>query len=322
MEQSYQILLFYTYVYIEDPALVRDWLFSVGKEYGFKGRAIVAREGLNITLEGTTENTESFIKELTSDDRFKTIHFKKSPGTGKAFPKWSVKVRDEIVTLGLGVCDINPNEITGKRLAPSELHQWFMEEKEFYIVDMRNVYEHAVGKFEGSICPTLENFRDLPKLLRQIAHLKDKTVVTVCTGGVRCEKASGYLVQQGFSDVWQLDGGIVSYMEQYPNEHFQGKLYVFDRRTLMGFYTDDPKHKIIGTCTSCKTQSEHFVDCGAMWCGNHFILCEACTKASTINGVLTCPQGCKLRRPNKLHSPFQKVFLTIKTFFTHHGRKR
>ena len=136
-------------------------------------------------------------------------------------------------------------------MKPEELHEWIHSGKEFYIVDMRNAYEHKVGQFEGFICPPMDNFRDLPKFIDSIAHLKEKVVLTVCTGGVRCEKASGYLIttriQKRISTRW----GIVSYMEKYPNEDFKGKLYVFDQRVMMGFYTDDPKHQVVGRCEGC-----------------------------------------------------------------------
>jgi UPF0176 protein len=218
---------------------------------------------------------------------------KRSVGTGNAFPRLSVKVRPEIVSLHLGVCDVDPNQTTGIHLAPEELHEWIKSGKEFYIVDMRNAYEHAIGHFKDSICPPMDNFRDLPKFVKSLKHLKDKTVLTVCTGGVRCEKASGYLITQGFTDVYQLDGGIVSYMEKYPNEDFHGKLYVFDARVAMGFYTDDPKHVIVGKCESCGAQSENIVDCRSGACNGQFIICEDCEKTQ-INkkGITYCPKGC------------------------------
>jgi UPF0176 protein len=296
---AYQILLFYKYVRIENPEATRDWFRALCETLNLKGRLIVATEGLNITLEGKTEDTETFIKEMEKDTRFLNIHMKRSVGTGGAFPRLSVKVRNEIVTLGLGVCDVDPTVTTGIHLKPQELHEWLNppaggQKKEFYIVDMRNAYEHAVGKFAGSICPPMDNFRDLPKLLKTIEHLKDKTVLTVCTGGVRCEKASGYLITQGFKDVYQLDGGIVSYMEKYPNEDFEGKLYVFDGRVAMGFYTDDPKHKIIGKCVGCTAPSENIVDCREFSCNGQFILCDVCEKKQTEKrGYTHCVKGCK-----------------------------
>ncbi len=307
-DTDYQVLLFYKYVFLENPNEVRDWLRLLCEKFGLKGRLIVAHEGINITLEGQKDKTEDFISELEKDSRFLNIHYKRSVGDGKSFRKLSVKTRDEIVTTNLGVCDIDPNKITGKRLSPDELHQWFQEGKEFYIVDMRNVYEHNLGHFENSILPKFENFRDLQKITKKLKHLKNKTVLTVCTGGVRCEKASGYLVSQGFGDVYQLDGGIVSYMEKYPNENFLGKLYVFDNRIAMGFYTDDQKHKVIGKCEFTGDASENFVNCANVWCGRHFIVSKSIVDDfKNKNKKITCPNGCKMRHPNKIKSKFGRA---------------
>ncbi len=293
---------------------MKIWQDEVCVRLGLKGRCIIATEGINATFEGVKENIREYIKELEKDERFKNIHFKLSAGTGSAFPKLSIKVRKEIVSLHLGTCDIDPNQITGVHLKPEELHEWLMENKaasaqgfgeprEFYIVDMRNAYEHKVGHFENSILPAMENFRDLPKVVEQIAHLKNKTVLTVCTGGVRCEKASGFLVTQGFTDVYQLDGGIVSYMEKYPNEDFQGKLYVFDARVTMGFYTDDVKHKIVGECDKCKEKSENYVNCANPVCHRHFIICQKCLVED--GNKAFCPGGCVLSRHGRKISPVQ-----------------
>ncbi len=314
---EYQILLFYKYVHIGDPHEVRERLVALGNEYQLTGRFIVSSEGLNITLEGVKDATEAFITELERDSRFRNIHFKRSIGTGSAFPRLSVKVRNELVSGHLGTCDVDPNQVTGVHLSPEALHQWFEEGKEFYIIDMRNMYEHEVGRFAGSVLPSLEHFRDLPNIIKEIAHLKQKTVLTVCTGGVRCEKASGYLITQGFTDVYQLGGGIVSYMEKYPNEHFEGKLYVFDQREVMGFYTDDPKHTVIGRCASCKSPAEHYADCDRVWCARHFVLCYDCeAKHTTREGLLYCPQGCAVRKPERIRSPFERIWVRIKTLLS------
>jgi len=317
MKDEFQVLLFYKYVHIAEPDTVRDNLRALCERLDLTGRGIIATEGINITLEGKKEDTEIFIKELEKDERFLNIHMKRSVGDGKAFRKLSMKTRSEIVSASLGVCDIDPNQVTGKRCTPEMLHQWFAEGKEFYIVDMRNVYEHDVGHFAGSILPDMENFRDLPKITKALGHLKNKTVLTVCTGGVRCEKASGYLVSQGFTDVYQLDGGIVSYMEAYPNQDFEGKLYVFDNRIAMGFYTDDKNHKVIGRCESCGASSEHFVNCDNAWCGKHFILCETCMdQQKTDKGIKTCVGKCKMRHPNKIGSRSGRFWGRMKQYFS------
>lgn len=289
---EYEIILFYKYIRLENPEEVAKWQRELQARFGLKGRTIIAREGINATVEGTKENIAGYLAEFLADPRFVNTHIKRSIGSGEAFPKTYVKVRSEIVTLGLsGSCDIDPNILTGKRLQPEELHEWISSGREFYIVDMRNAYEHLAGYFKGSVLPPMENFRDLPKFADSIAHLKSKTVLTVCTGGVRCEKASGYLLSQGFTNVYQLDGGIVSYMEKYPNENFVGKLYVFDNRILMGFYTDDPKHEVVGVCSICEQPCERFTNCVDPECHRQVIACESCEIAE--GSDFLCKQGCK-----------------------------
>jgi UPF0176 protein len=287
----YTIILFYKYTDITDPEKLKLEQKMLCEKLGLKGRMIIACEGINATLEGETEAIAFYMQELTKHKEFADVHFKKSEGNGNAFPKLSIKVRPEIVSGQLGALDINPQEVTGKYITAKQLHEWITsKEKEFYIVDMRNDYEQAVGHFEGFVSSGMKHFKDLPDVLPKIAHLKDKTIVTVCTGGVRCEKASGFLVKNGFSDVYQLYGGIVTYMEEYPNEAFQGSLYVFDNRIIMGFNRDDPKRKIVGTCVVCQKPSEHFINCRDSFCDRHFICCEACLGNEK---KILCPMGCR-----------------------------
>lgn len=288
---EYEIILFYKYARIDNPEALMLEQKTLQDQLGLKGRTIIATEGINATIEGARENIAKYLEVFLADPRFAGTNIKRSPGSGKSFPRCSVKVRNEIVSLGLGVCDIDPNVITGKHLPAEELHQWFDSDKEFYIIDMRNAYEHLVGYFKGSILPPMDNFRDLPKFLESIAHLKDKTVVTVCTGGVRCEKASGYLVANGFTDVYQLENGIVTYMEKFPNEDFLGKLYVFDDRIAVGFYTDDPKHQIVGRCMICEQPQERYTNCADNDCHRQVIACERCEIDA--GKQFLCPQGCK-----------------------------
>ncbi len=296
---NYQILLFYKYVPIENPVHEMRDQRRLCESLGLKGRIIIATEGINGTVEGTLAATEKYIKELEKDSKYQNIHWKKSIGTGSAFPKLSIRVREEIVSMHLHENDIKPWSVTGKYLTPEELHSWFENKEEFYIVDMRNDYEHRSGYFEGSILPPLTNYRDLPKLLPLLKDLKDKKVLTVCTGGVRCEKASGFLVSNGFSDVYQLHGGIVRYMEKYPNEHFKGKLYVFDQRILMGFNTTDSSHEIVGKCEKCSESSENYINCDTIGCHRHFILCKSCIESF---GKI-CPKGCEFARKKQRENP-------------------
>lgn len=287
----YTIILFYKYTDIENPDVLMDSQRDLCKKLNLKGRMIIATEGINATLEGETKQIEKYMSEMKKDSRFVDIHWKKSNGTGEAFPKLSIKVRPEIVSGHLDSLDVNPRLTTGKYLTPEELHNWIHSEKrEFYIIDMRNDYETHVGYFENSIFPGIKNFKDIKSILPQLEHLKNKTILTVCTGGVRCEKASGFLVANGFSDVYQLSGGIVSYMEKYPNMDFKGKLYVFDNRIVMGFHTDDPTHEIVGRCAKCNKPSEWYINCKDSFCNRHFIACHECLGEEE---KILCPMGCR-----------------------------
>lgn len=274
----HQVLLFYKYTTIDDPNKLAVEQRALAQRFNLKCRTIVAKEGINATLEGLTENTEEYIREMQRDPRFFDIDFKKSVGTGTSFPKISIKVRPEIVSLHLAGEDFSPTEVTGKYIRAEELHNWIHSDREFYLVDMRNDYEHKVGFFANSILPPLKNFRDLRAALPQLEHLRNKTVVTVCTGGVRCEKASGFLLKNGFTDVYQLFGGIVTYMEKYPNEDFRGALYVFDGRVTMGFNLTDPKHEVVGTCELCSAPTEQYIDCAYIHCRGrrHILCCNTC----------------------------------------------
>ena len=302
MNQKHTILLYYKYVHIDDPQAFREEHFALCKALGLKGRIIIATEGINGTVEGTDESCREYQRILVSDLRFADIHWKVSAGTenGTAFPRLSVKVRKEIVSLHLGDDDedIDPNVMTGVHLKPEELRKWYEEGKEFHIVDMRNGYELEVGKFEGTVFPELDNFRDLKKNLKKIEDLKGKTVLTVCTGGVRCEKASGLLVREGFQDVYQLDGGMVTYMEKYPGQDFKGSLYVFDKRLTLNF-TDPEKHEIIGRCKRCHKPSEHYVNCANLRCHDHFICCIDCLEENPPDhpsgGIAYCDMWCKAK---------------------------
>ncbi len=294
------VLLYYKYVHVPRPKDQVIQQRAICQELGLKGRILIAQEGINGTLEGDLGATEAYIKYMDSHPDFKDISFKKSTGDGKAFPKLIVRARKEIVTSELGDEDINPNEVTGKYLDAETLQKWFENGESFKIIDMRNDYEFLSGHFEGSINPKMENFRDLKKTVAKFTDLKNERILTVCTGGVRCEKASGYLVSKGFKDVWQLKDGIVTYMEKFPNKKFKGKLYVFDNRILTGFETDKPEHEVIGKCETCGNTSEYYVNCAWNGCHRHFISCVNCSK----NGLSYCNDNCE---QNYINEKNQKV---------------
>ncbi len=290
MNSEYTILLYYKYVRIKEPELEKQRQMIACEALGLTGRIIVANEGINGTVEGKTEDCEKYIKWMETEKKFRNIDWKKSTGIGNAFPRLSVKVRTEIVSLHLvdDNKDIDPHKITGKRLKAAELDKMYENGEEFYIVDMRNDYELEVGKFTKTVFPGLKNFRDLRERVKEIEHLKDKKVVTVCTGGVRCEKASGFLLSQGFKDVAQLHNGMVTYMKEFPNKEFKGSLYVFDQRKTVTF-DDMDKHTVIGICHYCKDKTENYFDCAYPFCHQQFLGCPECVEEHSAY----CKEECK-----------------------------
>lgn len=310
--QKTEIIIYYKYTPVSDPEACVRWHKEFLGQRGVKGRILIAAEGINGTLEGTPEALKAYEDAMhamdgkgTSYADFSDVWFKHSPGTGNAFPKLKVRARKEIVTLGLGEDDLDPNQITGTHITPQTLKSWIDAGEQIEIIDMRNDYEFEVGHFKNSINPLMENFRDLPKVLPQLEHLKNKKVLTVCTYGVRCEKASGYLKKKGFTDVYQLDGGIGTYMKAYPGEDFLGSLYVFDERVLERF-TD--AYEKVGACYLCNTTCEDYHDCSYPQCHRQMIVCPNCKDSEG-------RAYCKNRNCKKLHQSF--AFKTMHDYLEH-----
>lgn len=271
----FEVIIFYKYTTVSDPVGFTAWMKDLCRSIGINGRILIAREGINGSVEGTREQLNQFetaLRETTFGD-FADLWFKASPGTGTSFRKLKVKAREYILNIGLDEAVINPNETTGTHISAEELHQWFESGEAFEIIDMRNDYEYDVGRFKGSVNPNMMNFRDLKEVVPDLAHLKNKKVLTVCTYGIRCEKASGYLMKQGFENVYQLHGGMGTYMKQYPAQNFEGSLYVFDERMTENFAKE---YEVVGTCVSCCTKSERFGNCANHECHKQLIICESC----------------------------------------------
>lgn len=301
---DYQVLLFYKYITIENPEELRKAYLSLCEKYNLKGRTIIAPEGINSTLEGLTENTEDFLKEFLVDIRFSDMQIKRSRGNGKSFPKLSVKVRNEIVTTRFPK-EIDPRVKTATHLKPEELHSWYETNKDFVVIDMRNSYEYVSGHFKNSIDPGMNASRELPEKLEKLKNVKDKTVLTVCTGGVRCEKMSAYLMHQGFKDVYQLDGGMHTYMEKYPAQNFLGTLYTFDERLTMDFGGD---REIIGRCKRCDDKTEKYQNCANAECNMLFLICNDCMSAE---GPGFCSAKCEASPARVVQRVRGKYFLDL-----------
>ena len=273
-ESPYQVLLYYLYTPIEDPEGYRDEHRAFCEEHGLLGRILIGKEGINGTVSGTTENCQKYVDYMLGDPRTEKTEFKIDPAEEHLFPRLSIRARDEIVTLGLGEDDFSPLETTATHLSAEE---WYdaMQDPDAVLVDIRNDYEHKLGHFKGAILPEVGNFRDTPEWIRENRHLfEGKKIMTYCTGGIRCEKFSGFLLREGFEDVVQLDGGIVKYSknENTQGKDFEGQMYVFDKR--VGIPVNHVNPTVVGRCSHSGEPCERYVNCANKSCNKHFLLSE------------------------------------------------
>ena len=267
MESAWPVILFYKYVAIADPVAFTAEQRALCEALGLKGRVLIAHEGINGTLAGPVDAINEYVTALHADPRFSDVEMKVSPGDAGTFPKLVVKTRREIVTLGLP--ELEPSH--ERQLAPAEWKKMLEEDPDVVLLDVRNRFESDAGRFEGAVVCEIETFRDLPAYVEQLEALKEKKVLMYCTGGIRCEKASALLQSRGFRDVFQLHGGIVTYQEQFGNEHWQGECFVFDQR--MTVKVDDGLVQI-GRCAHTGRPTSRFVNCLHDPCHKLFILAE------------------------------------------------
>ncbi len=271
----YRVLLYYKYVTITDYESFADEHLAYCKKLGVLGRIIVAEEGINGTISGTIEQTNEYIREMRTDTRFEDMWFKIDEVPAHTFEKMHVRAKNEIVTWRFEE-DIDPTETTGVYLNPQQFYD-AMQNDDVLIIDGRNDYEYDLGHFRGAIRPDVRNSREFPEWIREnLSAYKDKKILTYCTGGIRCEKLSGFLVKEGFQDVSQLHGGIVTYAkdETVRGRGFDGKCYVFDARISVPVSQEESV--IVSTCYHCGTPTARYVNCGSMDCHKQHFSCEAC----------------------------------------------
>lgn len=267
---------FYRYTKIENPDTLRNDLYREWDALKVFGRIYLAKEGINAQFSCPEQHWEQFKANLASHEILKDMLLKIAVQDGESFYKLTIKIKDEIVAYGVGEDEYDMAQI-GNHLSAEEFNKKLNEDNTV-IVDMRNYYESEVGRFKDAIVPDVDTSRELLPKVRSLlkGHEKDE-VLLYCTGGIRCEKASAYLINHGFKHVNQLKGGIIQYAHdvkaQGLDSKFVGKNFVFDAR--MGErVTDD----VLGVCHQCGDPADHHLDCGNNACHILFIQCDSCNK--------------------------------------------
>ena len=291
---AYRVLLYYKYVPIEDPVTFAQEHLAACKEIGLKGRILVSDEGINGTCSGTIEQTDAYINMMKADERFADMVYKIDEAEGHAFKKMHVRPKKEIVHLGLAE-DINPNELTGQYLSPKEFFEQ-MQAEDTVVIDARNDYEFDLGHFRGAIRPDIRNFRDLPDwMLENKEMFEGKKVLTYCTGGIRCEKFSGWLVREGFEGVGQLHGGIATYAKdpEVRGQLWDGQMYVFDERIAVPI--NQVEHVVVGKDHFTGEPCERYVNCANPDCNDKIL----CSEENEHKYLRSCSDECREHPRNR-----------------------
>jgi len=279
-----KIILYYAFAPVADPKAVMLWQKTLCQSLGLKGRILISPHGINGTLGGEMENLKKYCRATKDYPGFGKTDFKWSDGTGNDFPRLSVKARKELVAFN------TPDEVLveksgvvngGKHLKPQEVNELVKQRgDDVTFFDGRNAFEAKIGKFKNAVVPDVQTTHDFIAELEsgKYDHLKDKPIVTYCTGGIRCEILSAVMINRGFKEVYQIEGGIVRYGERFRDKGlWEGSLYVFDSRMNINF-SDDAK--TIGECEACQGSTSSFRNCSSLSCKDLVLLCDSCNEVA------------------------------------------
>ncbi len=276
-----KILLYYKFFPVADPQAVVLWQKALTESLSLKGRILVSHQGINGTVGGDIADLKTYVKTTKQYQGFKDIVFKWSDGSRDDFPRMSVRVRQELVGFknSDNEFDVNENGVVGGggHLKPRQVHE--LVEKygdDVVFFDGRNEHEAKIGRFKNAVVPNTNTSRDFIAELESDKYddIKNKKVVTYCTGGVRCEVISSMMKKRGFKEVYQIDGGIVKYGESYGDDGlWEGALRVFDKRMTVNF---SENAKTIGECTHCGDKTSNFENCAHAECNDLVLICDLC----------------------------------------------
>ncbi|MFI5212555.1 MAG: rhodanese-related sulfurtransferase [Candidatus Saccharimonadales bacterium] len=275
-----KIILYYKFTPISDPLTMKLWQKSLAASLQLNGRILISAHGLNGTLGGEMDDLKTYIKAIKEFPGFKDTIFKWSDGTRDNFPRLSVKVRDEIVSFNAAdELRVDATGVVGGgiHLKPKQVNE-LVEQRgdEVVFFDGRNAHEAAIGKFKNAIVPDTHTSHDFIRELESGKYddLKDRPIVTYCTGGIRCEILSSLMKNRGFNEVYQIDGGIVKYGEAYGDDGlWEGSLRVFDDRMTIDF---SDHTTTIGVCSHCSGPTNNYENCAWANCNDLVLICLNC----------------------------------------------
>lgn len=282
---SYAVSTFYFFKPLENLELIQAQVEDKAKALSVSGLCILGVEGLNATVAAPGQSAllefQSFIKEYFG---VPDLFFKDSESHKNPFRRFKIKVREEIVTLGTP--ELVPDQQNNHHLSPEEWNRVLKEEKDFLLIDTRNWYETKMGTFKGAINPRIDKFTEFPEFVEKQKIEKDKKMLIFCTGGIRCEKGILELQRQGFKNVYQLEGGIINYLKQCPDDQFEGECFVFDHRVALDQQLRPSEQ--YGLCPHCGQPAKTQIACRR--CDTETLICEDCLELDWKKD--TCSKNC------------------------------
>lgn len=274
---SYWVLAYYKFVPLENPAeeVLKHKAFFEGRD--IRSRIYLSPEGINGQMSGATADAQAYIDWLRSDPRFQDIEFKIHTHHEQVFPRVTVKMRPQLVAIDAQVdLSLTGEHVNAERWSEMLEHR----DENTLVLDVRNDYEWELGHFEGAELPQLEQFREFPRYAKELKESRDpkKTkVMMYCTGGIRCELYSALLKQEGFEQVYQLDGGVIKYGLDKGSSNWKGKLFVFDDRLSVPI-SNREEASVISSCRMCGTPCDTYYNCANADCNELFIACPDCAE--------------------------------------------
>ena len=295
MTKKFKVLLFYHYKKLNDVINIHEKHKEFFDGLDVKGRIIIASEGINGTISGSDFDCDKYKQFLENSLGIYGLDYKDDECSEHLFPKLSIKIKNEIIRMGIE-CDTEIKR--GTHLKPKE---WLklMDDKDNIILDMRSDYEHKLGKFKNAITFDMKSMYEFPEIFEKHEifkkeKIKNKKILTYCTGGIKCEKASNFLLNKGFNNVYQLEGGIIKYSKEVGGENFDGKCYVFDER--IGIEVNKVNPKVISKCYGCNTDCDVMVNCMNNLCNRHMSMCKDCYYNFDTCCSLKCSKSDKRRK--------------------------
>ena len=300
----FTVITFYRYVQQKDVETLRQQIFDACVSHQIYGRILIGKEGVNGAVCGLKKEVKLFQQLL--NEMYPELTYRVQDSVHQVFHKRVVRVRKEICAFGQ---EVNM-ENRGEYIEPKELHEWYKNGKDFVIADVRNDYEYNLGHFEGAREIPTKTFSEFSNVIEDVlGDAKDKDVVLYCTGGIRCEKASAYLKDNGWNKVRHVRGGVINYVNQFPQGKWQGDLFVFDDRKISNYGT-------ITNCVHCKSKTSQIQNCHNLDCDQFFIVCNSCRDRYDYSCSIKCQESTHRR---KAYAVVHTELAKITNYYRHHS---